>query len=1021
MPLFSTGGDGGKRPSPPAALYPYPLPTIYRLLAQGLASFLVDDEMIQVKCEFCIGDNEERFEFEVGHQLRDHLIKSHAEEVARAFLFPNIADPKHIFLMGCVAFNTATVGVDGETCSSAELSPTDTVSPIEGLPVEEGSLDENDDETGVGVNLVDVIATLIGSTMQPTINGKTRKRGFPSPTKDTPMKRFHRINDDVMVNDGFSAHSTFDPASLFENAEALASASGMVENGRKIKEGTCKSCHQGVSMSGRYRHVLEVHVNKEDMFTCSACDFSHCSSIAEARNHAGTAHPDENACPQSNELKYRTLIQQWMRRCFDDWKTVDIRPEDDLLESDPRTPLGNIDPANVDERTCQLCWEESRYPGRHLAQKHLRKPLYECPVCEGFGSYESCTVVKHMMKVHTEVEDPQPISNLEKYAEEIRDLQIRCFPKRPMKLVKASMGSKPRERHLCNKCNTQVAQSDRQRHVYHKHLQKTRVFECPICDFASNYDVHRVKWHLKWEHKEEGKDLEPVSHENEYREAIDRLNEECFPGWTHRRKPFWWLDQEEAQQRVSQIRAKKKKEDTSMEQDSIEEESVENGVDELLSQSLSEYACKLCGKDFKPSANFLRHVAKEHLSIPLYQCPLCEGFGAQDAYGIRAHTLKAHSRADVQPLSNMETHSEEIQRVYSQCFPGRKLKNLPDKPLKREKSSAAQRVETRSKRRSNIAESSKSKQDKSEPRISRGRHRWDDDDGKVVCTQCNMEMKTEDRQIHVYRHHLKESRLYECPLCDFSHHACSSDVRSHIKFVHRNQSEVMPRANLLEFSEKIAEWNDKCFPGWINRRLPTIAAEDFSSCRLCGEEVRQTSRHIAEVHLKISLHQCPLCEYGAAESRLVIRHLRNNHTKKEAKGQEPISNVALRRADFSAVHDKCFPGRPKRLSNITISEEGRRAKCRSCGSTVSKKKRLSHLLERHLNIAFIKCKSCDFTHTYDEKLLKEHITQKHENSGKNQEEISLNKHFGEVSECSRACFPDWDLKKADLQHYSYVL
>lgn len=48
---------------------------------------------------------------------------------------------------------------------------------------------------------------------------------------------------------------------------------------------------------------------------------------------------------------------------------------------------------------------------------------------------------------------------------------------------------------------------------------------------------------------------------------------------------------------------------------------------------------------------------------------------------------------------------------------------------------------------------------------------------RVQCKECGMEMKTEDRQIHVYRHHLKEPRLYECPICDFSHHACSSDVR----------------------------------------------------------------------------------------------------------------------------------------------------------------------------------------------------------------------------------------------------
>lgn len=86
-----------------------------------------------------------------------------------------------------------------------------------------------------------------------------------------------------------------------------------------------------------------------------------------------------------------------------------------------------------------------RYPGRHIAQKHLHKPLYECPICEEFGSYEACTVVKHMGKVRDgrwEIEgerrkwqvhpesDAQPVSNLEKYKEEILNLQLKCFPNR---------------------------------------------------------------------------------------------------------------------------------------------------------------------------------------------------------------------------------------------------------------------------------------------------------------------------------------------------------------------------------------------------------------------------------------------------------------------------------------------------------------------------------------------------------------------------------------------------------------
>lgn len=61
-----------------------------------------------------------------------------------------------------------------------------------------------------------------------------------------------------------------------------------------------------------------------------------------------------------------------------------------------------------------------------------------------------------------------------------------------------------------------MAQSDRQRHVYHRHLKQQRIFECPLCSFASNYDIHRVKWHIKWVHKDDP-NREPYSHENDYK------------------------------------------------------------------------------------------------------------------------------------------------------------------------------------------------------------------------------------------------------------------------------------------------------------------------------------------------------------------------------------------------------------------------------------------------------------------------------------------------------------------------
>lgn len=183
---------------------------------------------------------------------------------------------------------------------------------------------------------------------------------------------------------------------------------------------------------------------------------------------------------------------------------------------------------------------ESRYPGRHIAQKHLKKPLYECPVCDSFGSYECCTVIKHIQKVHPTIPaNTPPVSKLEEYADEIRELQLKCFPNRQMKLIKSvstANGFRQRERQNCKICRKLITQSERQRHVYHRHLNRLRLFECPLCDFSSNYDVHRVKWHLKWQHREKARTLKPISHEARFRDEIEQLNVKCFDNWQHRRK-----------------------------------------------------------------------------------------------------------------------------------------------------------------------------------------------------------------------------------------------------------------------------------------------------------------------------------------------------------------------------------------------------------------------------------------------------------------------------------------------------
>lgn len=199
--------------------------------------------------------------------------------------------------------------------------------------------------------------------------------------------------------------------------------------------------------TARQRHVFMVHVKQDDMYQCPQCDYVNSNSIWEAKKH--TAQHGKKVEPISNEDKYKNSIMLWNRKCFPEWKqkrpswwtgneeetppavaedctelirsqiirdTTPAPPEltdllrelngysedESIVKDEDRSdqpPRPAPDGLIIDERTCNLCWEESRYPGRHIAQKHLKRPLYECPVCRNFGSYESCTVMKHIHKV----------------------------------------------------------------------------------------------------------------------------------------------------------------------------------------------------------------------------------------------------------------------------------------------------------------------------------------------------------------------------------------------------------------------------------------------------------------------------------------------------------------------------------------------------------------------------------------------------------------------------------------------
>lgn len=152
-------------------------------------------------------------------------------------------------------------------------------------------------------------------------------------------------------------------------------------------------------------------------------------------------------------------------------------------------------------------------------------------------------------------------------------------------------------------------------------------------------------------------------------------------------------------------------------------------------------------------------MAKDHLDIPLFQCPCCEE-GAADAYEVKAHLVKAHDLPDLDPLSNLELNADYVQAKFAECFPSRQMKVTQP---------------TRSQFNAQSAQF--------QPEVFNKTDVMEVDETRVTCQECLQEMKHEDRQIHVYRFHLKEPRLFQCPVCDFSHYASSSEVRNHIRFV----------------------------------------------------------------------------------------------------------------------------------------------------------------------------------------------------------------------------------------------
>uniref|UniRef100_A0A914V4F0 C2H2-type domain-containing protein n=1 Tax=Plectus sambesii TaxID=2011161 RepID=A0A914V4F0_9BILA len=325
----------------------------------------------------------------------------------------------------------------------------------------------NEDGDALLLSGADANDVVDGVALQQSAGKRPKLEQFLT-TDDKQCNQRRQAHDDYDENELAAAYGGCSGGRAARESPALSA----LNDSKAVRRVMCQLCRVDVCATARQRHVYLIHLKQPDLFTCSQCDYTNSNSIWETRKHCVAQH-GSHAQAVSNEERHRTDIQAWNQRCFPEWKQkrpafwwkmdepapVNFdqnsnssfaaddspdAPEDELdseqvslFDEDENSRSCSTKPPDgvvVDDRTCHLCWEESRYPGRHIAQKHLKKPLYECPVCEGFGSYESCTVAKHLIKVHPEHGETQPVSNLEKYADEIRDLQARCFPNRPMKL-----------------------------------------------------------------------------------------------------------------------------------------------------------------------------------------------------------------------------------------------------------------------------------------------------------------------------------------------------------------------------------------------------------------------------------------------------------------------------------------------------------------------------------------------------------------------------------------------------------
>lgn len=76
---------------------------------------------------------------------------------------------------------------------------------------------------------------------------------------------------------------------------------------------------------------------------------------------------------------------------------------------------------------CHVCLAIVEDPVRHARQVHLRQPMYQCPCCSYYSTWNQMQVIIHLTVAHDDPPDCAPVDNSAIYASSLQDWLNKCY------------------------------------------------------------------------------------------------------------------------------------------------------------------------------------------------------------------------------------------------------------------------------------------------------------------------------------------------------------------------------------------------------------------------------------------------------------------------------------------------------------------------------------------------------------------------------------------------------------------